>query len=162
MTTKRWITSRVGAAAAGIVLVVAGTTVVLASGNDVQTIPPYGSGYQFPPNSYDVSGGPVSVTFEYTIKNLTGSAISVTAPLDVSRIVSVELSGVWTDVSTGYPAIDDSHWPRRPATERPTRSSTSSPRRRPSRSRRRGRCRSRTRSRCPSAATTRWTVRSPR
>ena len=99
---------RVAVAIAGAAFVAAGTTTVMASGPQVSTNPPYGAGYQFPPNSYDVSGGPQSVTFSYTLKNLTKSAISTTDVLDVSRIVEIELNGVWTDVTSGYPSLTDS------------------------------------------------------
>ena len=99
MWTAARISRRLGAGLAGAALVVAGFTVVAASNPQVQTGP--SSGYPVPPASYDISGGPATVTFTYTVTNLTQSTIDAQVEFDASRIITYE----GTDVSTGYPAI---------------------------------------------------------
>jgi hypothetical protein len=104
---RKRIAARVAVAIAGAAFIAGGATAVVASGSQVQVTPATGFGYQAPPASYDVSGGPVTVTFSYNAKNQTSSAITADVELDANRITLVELSGVWTDVSTGYPALTE-------------------------------------------------------
>jgi hypothetical protein len=98
MGTQVRIPRRLGVAIAGVAFVVAGFTVVAASGQQVNTSTAFG--YYSPPTAYNVGD---SATFSYTVTNLTGSTISATLEFDTARITSFE--GI--DVSTGYPALTE-------------------------------------------------------
>jgi hypothetical protein len=98
MGTQVRIPRRLGVAIAGVAFVVAGFTVVAASGQQVNTTTAFG--YYSPPAAYNVGD---SATFSYTVTNLTGSTISATLEFDTARITSFE--GI--DVSTGYPPLTE-------------------------------------------------------
>ena len=107
--TRNRFPRRVVVAIAGAGFIAAGaTTTVLAGGSQVWVTPTTGFGYQAPPAAYDVSGGPVTLTFSYHAENLTSAAITANVVFDANRITQVDSGGTWTDVSTGYPALTES------------------------------------------------------
>jgi hypothetical protein len=98
MGTGRQFPGRIAIAIAGAVLVVAGVTVVEASGQQVGSST--SAGYYEPPTAYNVGD---AATFSYTVTNQTATTIDATIDFETARITSYE--GI--DVSTGYPALSE-------------------------------------------------------
>jgi hypothetical protein len=97
-----------GAAAACAALVIGGIS-GLASGNPdylgilAGTNP---TGYQVSPNAYDISGGPITVTLDQSVTNLTSQTQTVPLSLRVHHILT--LNGL--DISDGQPGQTGITW----------------------------------------------------
>lgn len=66
------------------------------------------TGYQVSPNAYDISGGPVTVTIQQSVTNLTTVAQTVSLNMRVHHILT--LNGV--DISDGQPGQTGIAWTR--------------------------------------------------
>jgi hypothetical protein len=89
---------RLGVAIAGAGFLVAGLAVVAAD-TQVQSSP--SSGYEGAPATYDITGGPVSPTFSFSLENLTSSTIVTSIEFDATPI----LSDRGVDITSGYPEL---------------------------------------------------------
>lgn len=99
MTRRLRIPRRLGVAIGGAAFMAAGFAVVAASGDAFLTSE--SGGYSGAPSSYDISGGPVTITFSFTTKNLTNSTIITDVEFDATPILTYD----GTDVTSGYPAF---------------------------------------------------------
>ncbi len=89
---------RLGVGIAGAGFLVAGLAVVAAD-TQVQSSP--SSGYEGAPATYDITGGPVSPTFSFSLENLTSSTIVTNIEFDATPI----LSDRGVDITSGYPEL---------------------------------------------------------
>lgn len=104
---RRWARI-VGTTAACTALAASGVT-VFAFGNPNYLGVLAGSnpnGYQVSPNAYDISGGPVTVTVNQSVTNLTDQTVTVPLSMKINHILT--LNGV--DISDGQPGQTGITW----------------------------------------------------